>query len=433
MVDDLGYAGLSCYGNPHYQTPELDRLADEGKRFTDFHSSGAVCSPTRAGLLTGRYQQRAGIEAVIHPYEDHPEHQKGLHKTEITFPELLKQAGYVTGIMGKWHLGYAKENPEYHPLNHGFDTFVGYLSGNIDYISHWGDHFEHDWWHDRKETREEGYTTHLITKHALDFIDKHQEEPFCLYVSHEAVHSPFQGPGDPVDRGPGDRDINRDPDIEVIKEMVKTMDDSVGQIRRKILNLGLDKNTFILFFSDNGGQRQTRSNSPVYRGTKGGVYEGGHRVPAIAWWPDRIQAGTESNETAISIDVMPTLLELASVDIPTGHILDGTSLVSHLLDNQSLPHRYLFWADLNNRGRRSEAMRDGPWKLVVTHPDATPGTFENERIELFRLDKDPGEKNNLAETENDRAIKMLVTLKQWYKDVTRSATPQAGGWLKESE
>ena len=207
MVDDMGYAGPSCapYGNPNYRTPGMDRLAAEGLRFTDFHTSGTVCSPTRAGLLTGRYQQRGGIEAVIHPDDAHPEHRKGLEKSEITFAELFKQAGYATGIVGKWHLGYAKENPEFHPDNHGFDYFKGYHSGNIDYINHWGDHMEHDWWHGRKETVEEGYTTHLINRYALEFIEHHRDKPFCLYIAHESPHAPVQGPNDPIAARPWQR------------------------------------------------------------------------------------------------------------------------------------------------------------------------------------------------------------------------------------
>ena len=153
MVDDMGYAGVSCFGNPYFKTPEIDRLASEGVRLTDFHSSGTVCSPTRAGLLTGRYQQRAGIEAVIHPVREHPEHRKGLQKTEVTFAEMLQSAGYATALIGKWHQGYVHNSEDYHPQNHGFDEFIGYHSGNIDFVSHVGDHNEHDWWHGRNETK----------------------------------------------------------------------------------------------------------------------------------------------------------------------------------------------------------------------------------------------------------------------------------------
>ena len=202
MVDDMGYEGVSCFGNPYFETPEIDRFAAEGMKMTDFHSSGTVCSPTRAGLLTGRYQQRTGIEAVIHPVSDHPEHKKGLKPTETTFAEALKEAGYTTGLIGKWHQGYPVNSEDFHPQVHGFDEFVGYHSGNIDFISHVGDHYEHDWWHGREETPEEGYSTHLINHYSLDFVRRHgkSDKPFCLYIAHEAIHNPVQVPGDPVRR-----------------------------------------------------------------------------------------------------------------------------------------------------------------------------------------------------------------------------------------
>jgi arylsulfatase A-like enzyme len=225
MVDDMGFAGPSIapYSNPNYQTPGMNRSAREGMRFTDFHSSGTVCSPTRAGLLTGRYQQRAGIEAVIHPYSGHPEHRKGLRKSETTFAELFKESDYNTGVVGKWHLGYPKDDPEFHPQNHGFDYFRVYHSGNIDYINHWGDHYDHDWWHDKIETSETGYTTHLINRYALEFIEENKDKPFCLYVAHESPHAPIQGPNDPIQRGPGaaTRETSAD---EAMKQMILEMD-----------------------------------------------------------------------------------------------------------------------------------------------------------------------------------------------------------------
>ena len=202
---------------PYDKTPGMDRLASEGMLFTDFHASRSICSATRAGLMTGRYQQRAGIEAVIHPHATHPEHRKGLHETEVTFAELFKDAGYSTGLVGKWHLGYAAETPKYHPMNHGFDYFMGYVSGNIDYINHWGDHMQHDWWHGRKETKEEGYTTHLINKYALEFIEQNKNKPFCLYIAHESPHSPVQGPDDPIQRGPGAKQRST-PHAEAMKQ-----------------------------------------------------------------------------------------------------------------------------------------------------------------------------------------------------------------------
>ncbi|MHC4996567.1 MAG: sulfatase-like hydrolase/transferase [Planctomycetota bacterium] len=435
MVDDMGYAGVSCFGNPYFRTPEIDRLAAEGMRLTDFHSSGTVCSPTRAGLLTGRYQQRAGIEAVIHPAGDHPEHRKGLKRVENTFAEMLKQAGYTTGLVGKWHQGYPHNTDEYHPQEHGFDEFVGYHSGNINFISHVGDHYKHDWWHGRVETPEEGYSTHLINKYADDFIRRHKDEPFCLYVAHEAIHNPVQTPGDPVRRTVEEWKRYRPPTEHerIIKYQGMTMpiDEGVGQIRRTLVELGLDRNTFVLFFSDNGASGDFPSGSPALRGRKGQVYEGGHRVPAIAWWPGKIPAGSASDTPAISLDVMPTLLAMAGVQPAADRPLDGVDLSPVLFEQKNLPQRPLYWASLSNGGARSEAMRDGPWKLVVMHPRAAKGTFENETVELYRLDTDPGEKTNLVTQHPDRAGAMLKQLKAWFADTQATATPQPGGWLAQ--
>ncbi len=437
MVDDMGYAGVSCFGNPYFETPEIDRLAREGMRLTDFHSSGTVCSPTRAGLLTGRYQQRAGIEAVIHPVADHPEHRKGLKEVEVTFAEALKGQGYATGLIGKWHQGYTEVSNVYHPQNHGFDEFTGYHSGNIDFVSHVGDHYLHDWWHGREETPEEGYTTHLINEHSLDFIRRHRDRPFCLYVAHESIHNPVQVPGDPVrrteegwDRWEAKDDADR---VEKFKGMTLPIDEGVGQIRRTLEELGIAESTLVLFFSDNGPSRDFPSGSPALRGGKGSVYEGGHKVPCIAWWPGRIAAGTESDVPGITLDVMPTLLGLAgsgdkSVASPAERPLDGVDLSPVLFGTGKVLERPLFWASMGNNGSRAEAMRKGPWKLVVNHPKAKPGSFENEQVELYRLDRDPGEKKDLAKTEAGKAAELLTQLKAWYADTQATATPQEGGW-----
>lgn len=433
MVDDMGYAGVSCFGNPYFKTPQIDRLAAEGMKLTDFHSSGTVCSPTRAGLLTGRYQQRDGIEAVIHPVADHPEHRKGLQKQERTFAELLKQAGYTTGLVGKWHQGYPHNSADYHPQNHGFDEFIGYHSGNIDFISHVGDHNKHDWWRGRQRTEEKGYATDLINRYSVNFIERHRDKPFCLYVSHLAIHNPVQVRGDAVRRTEAEgwkrwKPANEAERITKFRGITLPIDEGVGQIRKKLVQLGLDRNTLVLFFSDNGASADFPSGSPKLRGRKGSVYEGGHKVPFIAWWPGRVKAGTSSNSPAITLDVMPTLLALAGVESPSRQPLDGVNLSPLLLEDKAPPDRTLFWASLSNRGSRSEAMREGAWKLVVQHPKAKPGSFENEVVELYHLDRDPGEQTDLSQQEADRAARMLKRLKEWYADTQRSAPEQPGGW-----
>lgn len=434
MVDDMGHAGVGCFGNPYFKTPHIDRLAAEGMRLTDFHSSGAVCSPTRAGLVTGRYQQRAGIEAVIHPVATHAEHRKGLQKSEVTFAERLKAVGYTTGIVGKWHLGYPQNSDDYHPQNHGFDEFIGYHSGNIDFVSHVGDHLKHDWWHGRENKIEEGYATDLINRYAVDFIERHHAETFCLYVPHLAIHNPVQVRGDPVQRTEQgwNRRMPASPQerIEKFRGMLLPVDEGVGQIRAALEKHGLEKNTLILFFADNGPTPDAPSGNPKWRGNKGSVYEGGHKVPFIAWWPGRIRAGTESEVPAITLDVMPTLLALAGTGPAVDRPLDGVDLGPVLFGGKRLPDRSLYWADLNNNGVRSEAMRDGRWKLVVQHPGAAPGTFSNPKLELFQLDDDPSEKTNLALSQPDRAADLHRRLQAWYAETSASAPPQKGGWLQ---
>lgn len=433
MVDDMGYAGVSCFGNPYFRTPEIDRLAAEGMRLTDFHSSGTVCSPTRAGLLTGRYQQRVGIEAVIHPLTSHPEHRKGLQLEEVTFAELLKQAGYVTGIVGKWHLGYPERSDQYRPQHHGFDHFIGYHSGNIDFISHVGDHNRHDWWHGSQERHEQGYATDLINRYAVEFIQRHHAKPFCLYLPHLAIHNPVQVRGDPVRRTEDQgwtrwKPSSEQDRLEKYQGMTLPIDEGVGLIREVLEKHDLAHNTLILFFSDNGASADFPSGSPKWRGGKGSVYEGGHRVPFIAWWPGRIAPGTESDAPAITLDIMPTLLSLSGAKMPVDRTLDGVDLSALLLRGQPPAARPLFWASLSNQGARSEAMRDGDWKLVVKHPQAAAGSFENETLELYRLDQDPSEQTNLVAGNPQRAEQMRERLARWYRDCQTTATAQPGGW-----
>ena len=435
MVDDMGYEGISCFGNPYFETPQIDRLAAEGVRLTDFHSSGTVCSPTRAGLLTGRYQQRSGIEAVIHPRGDHPEHRKGLQKSETTFAEVLKDAGYVTGIIGKWHQGYPQNADDYHPQNHGFDEFVGYHSGNIDFVSHVGDHYRHDWWHGHRETREDGYTTHLINRYADEFIRRHakSEAPFCLYVAHEAIHNPVQVPGDPVrrtvDRWDRWKWQEHSPEerIEKFKGMTMPSDDGVGRLRKTLVELEIDRKTLVLFFSDNGPAGDW-PDTDDYRGRKGSIYEGGHKVPAIAWWPGTIKAGSSSNEPLISIDIMPTVVDFAQISSDVK--FDGVSFRDVVTRQGPMPKRPLFWASLSNSGQRSEAIRLGDWKLVVLHPQSAPGTFANPRAELYHLGHDPGETTNVADKQPERVSSMLAQLRSWYAETQATATKQPGGWLE---
>lgn len=421
MADDLGYGDIGCFGNPRIHTPNLDQLAAEGLRFTDFHSSGAVCSPTRAGLMTGRYQQRAGIPAVIVADPKQPTHPHGLQDRELTFAELFTQAGYETAIFGKWHLGYYKK---FNPVKHGFRRFRGYISGNVDFFSHIDQAGRLDWWRGAEIDNEPGYTTHLITKHSLDFINENKDKPFCLYIPYEPPHYPYQGPNDsPLrkegkPRGKAETQQTQADKMRAYKEMVEEMDKGIGEIVAALKTQGLEQKTLVMFFSDNGGTR-LGNNGPL-RGSKGQIWEGGHRVPGIAWWPGTIKAGRVSKDVVITLDVMPTILALAGIEVPSGHQLDGKNLVPHLTEGTSIGERTLFWGHGNSR-----AVRSGPWKLVVNAPgQKQPG--------LFHLDQDLAEKSDLATQEPERVKKMLAALKDWEADIAKTATPQPDSPPNES-
>jgi arylsulfatase A len=410
MADDMGYGDLSSFGSPGYETPHLDRLADEGMKLTDFHSNGPVCSPTRAALVTGRYQQRAGIDGVIFADPEQNRHH-GLQPEELTFAEVLSRAGYATGIFGKWHLGY---DVKYNPVRRGFDRFVGFVSGNVCYQSHLDRMGIFDWWHDDQPHEEPGYTTHLITRHSIEFIERHRNRPFCVYVAHECVHSPYQGPDDPPVRKPGRvgdlSEAVREDIPAAYAEMMTEMDRGIGETVAKLKELGLDRRTLVLFFSDNGANRNG-SNAP-FRGFKGSLYEGGHRVPCIAWQPGTVPAGTASDVPAMTIDVMPTLLDLAAAPLPADHALDGVSLAPVLTGQGTIKYRPLFFSY-----RDKWAIRSGPWKLISGERGASGP-------QLFRLDEDPEESEDLASEHPDLVRKLTEQFHAWQADVSLTATPQ---------
>ena len=397
LADDLGYGDLSCYWDQSpAKTPHLDRMAKEGLRFTDFHSNGNVCSPTRAALLTGRYQQRVGIPGVINADPKLPQHQWGIPDRETTIAEVLRKTGYRTGMFGKWHLGYYVR---FNPTRHGFDTFRGFVSGNIDYHSHLDRMGTEDWWHDEKKIKVTGYSTHLITEHAIDFIKENRDRPFCAYIAHEAVHAPWQGPDDQPVRGP-QKTSNPSSKQEALPKMLTELDKSVGKILKTLRDEKLDKNTFVFFCSDNG---PAGGSSGPLRGRKGSNWEGGHRVPAIAWWPNKVRVG-ESTQPAMTADLMPTLIRIADIEFPNDQF-DGEDLSFALFQGDSKPDRRLFWNGV--------AMRHGKWKLLLQGKQKKPL--------LFDLSSDLGEKKNIADQHPERTRRMIKELSQWRESTTHAA------------
>ena len=326
LADDLGYGSLACYGNTEVKTPNIDRLAASGMRFTDFHSNGALCSPTRAALMTGRYQQRCAwvadeeLSPVFREQRKQNPSQRwawGISTGELTIPALLKQAGYRTALIGKWHLGY---DYKYHPMNYGFDEFRGFVGGNVDYHTHVAGYGTQqlDWWNDRKIENEEGYSTDLLTKYATDFIARNKDAPFFLYLAHGAPHAPLQGREPSKKKSP----------VETYKEMIGVLDESVGAVIKELRNHHLESNTLVIFCSDNGpaAPRGFAANANL-RGKKGSLYEGGHRVPFIASWPETIPPGSTSAESLMTMDLLPTFANLAGARLPADRVIDGMDIM----------------------------------------------------------------------------------------------------------
>lgn len=409
LADDLGYGDIGCYGNTAIKTPNLDALAANGVRFTDFHSNGPVCSPTRAAFLTGRYQQRSGLDGVF-TAETHRD--TGMPLGEVTFAEMLAAAGYQTALFGKWHLGYPVA---FNPVRQGFGTFRGYVSGNVDYHSHIDMAGEIDWWRDDTLVAEEGYVTDLVSDHGVRFVEAHADGPFCLYLAHEAPHFPYQGRNDKADRTPGNphpTQGSRKDKPGAYTEMIEALDEGVGRIVDAIRRSGLEENTLIFFCSDNGATK-LGSNDPL-KGNKGGLWEGGHRVPAIACWPGQIEPGV-SHATLMTMDLFPTMAALAGAELPADRPLDGTDLSGHLLRREALPERTLFW-----RFQRRVAVRRGPWKLVGDKSVENPERLDP--VRLYNLDEDVGEVRDLAGDYPDVLASLTSAYWNWEREVTEGVT-----------
>lgn len=367
LADDLGYGDIGVQGSTAIKTPHIDALAAEGVRFTSFYASAPVCSPSRAGLLTGRYPLRSGIIGPLQPAQDTLMRRAtrqagivmaqmgmvdmaggscmvaGLPQCEITIPELLKVAEYRTAAIGKWHLGDFTVLPEYHPFNHGFDHFVGFNASNDD----WPVAF----WHGKEEVsadigiEQEPYTR-LFTEEAVSFIEQSSDEPFFLYLAHKDPHQPFYPSENFAGKSEGGS----------YGDAVTEFDWSVGEIMACVNRLGIAGNTLIIVTSDNGPWYEGSPGG--LRGRKGQSYEGGFRVPCIARWPEHIPAGKVVDTPAMNIDFMPTLAALAGVTLPNDRIIDGMDILPILTGEGALPERPLFFA----HDYDVEAIRLGDWK-----------------------------------------------------------------------
>jgi arylsulfatase A-like enzyme len=420
VTDDQGIGDVGCYGHPEVRTPNLDRLAASGVRFTQWYANAPVCSASRAAILTGKYPDRTGVQGALpsQPTWDVP----GLRQGETTLPGVLHNLGYRTAAIGKWHLGSASQS---RPRAQGFDEFFGWYSGWLDAYSHRyyqlggppGKIF-HDLWRNETEVFEEpAYMTEVLGREASQYLSRQRtEQPFLLYLTFGAPHYSMMAPRKYLDRFPSSMARDRRTHLA----MVAAVDDVVGALLDQLRQTGMDRDTVVFFQSDNGATREERASSDgkpytggsngAYRGYKLGLFDGGIRVPAILRAPGSVEAGAVWDRPMASMDLMPTILSMAD---PTGALpagLDGQNILP-VLHGEKPPHPYLYWSFNNQR-----AVRSGDWKLILS-PPSFPGEEVTAQTWLSNLESDPSERNNLAATEGNRVADLTDRVRRWEREV----------------
>ena len=402
VMDDLGYGDIGSYGAPDARTPNIDRLAREGVKLTQFYANGANCSPTRTGLVTGRYQQRYGIEWPLGVFP--ADSTRGLPPSDASLPRLVKSAGYATGLIGKWHLGW---DPSFSPNRHGFDEFWGFLGGFIDFYSNVGEWNRHDLFHNGQAVHDTAYLTDAITARANAFIEAHRAEPFFLEVSYNATHWPFQGPGLRADQRERKDRVHDGTRAEYVA-MLESADRGVGVLLATLDRLGLSRNTLVIFTSDNGGEWLSR-NAPLFH-RKSTLWEGGIRVPALLRWPARLPAGVVSDQVGITMDLTASIVAATGARPPASYRPEGIDLVP-LLAGRRTTERTLFWR-IQNTARSQRAVRQGRWKYL------RDGGHEL----LFDLDADVGERDDQSSRRAEMLPAFRTLLAAWEAEVDPGRT-----------
>ncbi|GAB4153047.1 MAG: hypothetical protein Tsb009_29260 [Planctomycetaceae bacterium] len=403
LADDLGYGDLSSFGARDLKSPHIDSLVASGMKFTNFYANCPVCSPTRAALLTGRYQDLVGVPGVI---RTHAHNNWGyLHPSAVLLPKLLKPAGYHSAIVGKWHLGLESPNK---PNDRGFDFFHGFLGDMMDDYYHHRRHGNNYMRKNDETIDPKGHATDLFTEWACDYIKsrKGKSDPFCLYLAYNAPHTPIQPPKDWLEKV-----RKREPNMPLrrakLVALIEHMDDGIGRVLRCLKETGASKNTLVIFTSDNGGQLSAGANNGPLRDGKQSVYEGGLKVPAAFVWPGKIQSGTQTSFRAMSMDILPTVLQAAGVKLPDN--LDGKSLLPTLQGKAQPPlrsHWFFRRREGGNRygGKTIEAVIQADWKLLQNSP------FKP--LELYNLKADPREERDLSKTNRKKFNELSAALRK---------------------
>ncbi|HSE05049.1 MAG TPA: sulfatase-like hydrolase/transferase [Methylomirabilota bacterium] len=403
LADDLGYADLGCYGGRAACSPAVDRLAAEGLRFTDGYANSPVCSPTRFALITGRFQYR------LRGGNDEPIASRhrgsavlGLPPGHPTLPSLLRDAGYATALVGKWHLGFL---PHFGPLKSGYGEFFGPMSGGVDYFTHRDSAGHHDLFEGEAPAERIGYLTDLISDRAVAFLERRRGggPPFLLSVHYTAPHWPWETRADePVARALGRLSHTDGGSVETYLTMIRHMDEGIGRILASLAAIGAAEDTLVVFTSDNGGERFSDTWPLV--GKKMDLLEGGIRVPCIVRWPGRVPAGRTTAQQAITMDWVATFLEAAGVKPHAQYPLDGASLLRVLKEPRAVFARDLFW---RMKYRRQRAVRSGDWKYFASED----GEF------LFNIRIDPRERANYAKREPQRLAELRAKYEAWERSI----------------
>jgi len=441
LIDDLGWADLGCYGSTFYETPNIDKLASEGMRFTDAYAACPVCSPTRGSIMTGKYPARLGITQWIGGPNEPTAYRHYMPLEEVTIAEALKQAGYATGFVGKWHL--ATNDPDrakYYPDRQGFDINIGGDSSGAPPTYFYP-------YSKRNRTLEtmppggaEGeYLTDRLTDESLKFLDANKDRPFLLYLSHYAVHTPteskqaltdkYKAKAEKMPKADGPRfaevygryKTRQVQDNPVYAGMVQSVDESVGRVTSKLAELGVAGNTAVIFMSDNGGLSTVAREGPTcnlpLRAGKGWLYEGGIREPMIIKWPGVVRPGVVCSEPVTSTDFYPTMLQMTGMPLLPEQHIDGVSIVPLLMGTGKLKREAIYWHYPHYHGsgnRPSGAVRAGDYKLIEW--------YEDNSVELYNLKDDLGEKNDLAGSMPEKAAELRRLLHQWLRQ-TKATVP----------
>lgn len=413
VSDDQGYADLGFQGSKDIPTPNLDRLAGEGLRFSNGYVTHPFCSPSRAGLLTGRYQQRFGHEQ--NPWYDPNDHREGLPTTEKLLPEFLRDAGYVTGWIGKWHLGAA---PEFHPEARGFMETFGFLGGGHRYLGWKPGAAEYNLpiLRNNQPVEVTNHLTLAFGDEGAAFVRRHKDQPWFLYLAFNAPHMPLE----PTPERLAQFKSIENPKRRKYAAQVSLLDDAAGTVLAALRDTGQDQRTLVFFFSDNGGPIMTNgwngsSNLPL-RGGKGEVYDGGIRVPFVVSWPGKLPAGRTYDLPVSSLDVFPTALALAGVPMPTNKIYDGVNLMPFLTgENTNVPNNKLFW---RMGGGNQIAARENDFKLL---------RIRQRPEEFYNLAVDIGETNNLINSYPDKFKAIRTDLENWNSQLIPPAFPGLAG------